>query len=63
MLPQVIVELAELQESRPVVVTQLGGWLEVQDGLVEVPEEQVALRTQLFGFWVPRGNLKESTEH
>ena len=61
MVSQVIIELAQLKESSPVVVTQLSRGFEVHDSFVVIAKVKVTLGAQLFRFWIPWGNLKQSS--
>lgn len=57
-LPQAVVQQAELQEGGAVVVAQPGGGRQVLDGFLRVPHPDVALCTQLPRFGIPGGDLK-----
>lgn len=58
-LSQGVVQHAELQEGGAVVVAQPCGWCQILDGLLRVPQSDVAFRTELPRFWIPGRDLGE----
>lgn len=58
-VPEAVVQHAELQEGGAVVIAQPRGRGQVLDGLLRVPHAHVAFRTKLPRVWIPGRDLEK----